>query len=191
MSLFSTNYTDHEIKTGIQAGGSQRRQFENKLYYKYNYLIKEAIFKHKIEEEEASMAYSDAILTAIEHINIGRFEGRSELKTYIYQIFSNKCVDLMRRRATKDKYISSLDAVLYPLADTERNAISQLIQNQDYALLKEKLSKLGDRCQELLNRWAAGFSDKESAEEFGYNSSSVVQTTRLRCLDKLRLQYAF
>jgi RNA polymerase sigma factor (sigma-70 family) len=190
MSLFSTKSSDHEIIDGIQAGGSQRRQFENKLYYKYNYLIKDALFKHKIEEEEASMAYSDAILTAIEHINNGRFEGRSELKTYIYQIFSNKCVDLMRRRATKDKYISSMDAVLYPLPDTERNAISQLIQNQDYTLLKEKLSKLGDRCQELLNRWAAGFSDKESAEEFGYNTSAVVQTTRLRCLDKLRLQYA-
>lgn len=190
MSLFSTKQTDHEIITGIQAGGNQRRPFENKLYYKYNYLIKDALFKHKIEEEEASMAYSDAILTAIENIASGRFEGRSELKTYIYQIFSNKCVDLMRRRATKDKYIGSLDTVLYPLPDTERNAISQLIQNQDYALLKEKLSKLGDRCQELLNRWAAGFSDKESAEEFGYNSAGVVQTTRLRCMDKLRLQYA-
>lgn len=189
MPLLATKSADHQVIAGIKAATNQRRQFENKLFYKYNYLVKDALFKHKIEEEEASMAYSDAILTVIEHITNGRFEGRSELKTYIFQIFSNKCVDLLRRRATKDKYISSLDSVLYPLPDIERNAINQLIKNQDYMQLKEKLSKLGDRCQELLNRWAEGYTDKESAIEFDYNTAAVVQTTRLRCLEKLKVLY--
>lgn len=189
MSIFTTKFSDADLITGLIAGGSLKRNFENKLYNKYNYFIKEATFKHKIESEEASMAYSDAILTSLEHINNGRFEGRSELKTYIYQIFFNKCVDFLRRRATKEKYITSIDNVLEPLPDNQRSAILQLIQNQDYEQLKARMSLLGDRCQHLLRRWSEGFTDKESADEYGYNSANVSQTTRLRCLEKLRELY--
>lgn len=189
MGLFTFKSNDADIINGIRNSGSERRLSENKLYNKYHYFIKEASFKHKLEEEEASMAYSDAILTGIEHINSGRFEGRSELKTYIYQIFSNKCVDLLRRRATKEKHISSLDSVLLPLPDPQRNIVAELVLQQDYQQLWHKLSTLGSRCQELLRLWAEGYTDKEMAIEYAYNSAGVVQTTRLRCLEKLRGMY--
>lgn len=189
MSIFATKYSDADLITGIKTSGNDKRKFENKLYHKYTYLIKEATFKHKIDHEDASTAYSDAILTSLEHINSGRFEGRSELKTYIFQIFSNKCVDLLRRRATKEKYIGSLDNVLEPIPDSQRSAVAQLIQNQDHEQLKARMSLLGERCQQLLRRWAEGYTDKESATEYGYNSASVAQTTRLRCLEKLRELY--
>ena len=151
--------------------------------------MKDAQFKHKIEAEEASMAYSDAILASIEHVASGRFEGRSELKTYIYQIFSNKCVDLLRRRATKEKYITSLDTVLQPLPDKQQSAIMQLIKSQDVEYLVQQLAKLGERCQALLKSWATGYTDAEQALEYGYNTAGVVQTTRLRCMEKLRDLY--
>ena len=54
-----------------------------------------------IRDSDCSMEYSDAVLTVIEHLTSGRFEGRSELETYLYQIFTNKCVDLIRRNTTK------------------------------------------------------------------------------------------
>ncbi|MCU0327239.1 MAG: RNA polymerase subunit sigma-24, partial [Spirosomaceae bacterium] len=104
MTFFNRKSADNELIKGIRAGGTQRRYFENLLYDKYSYLIRDATRKHKIEEEDASMAYSDAILTGIENIASGRFEGRSELKTYIFQIFYNKCVDVIRRNTTKDTY---------------------------------------------------------------------------------------
>lgn len=189
MTFFARKSTDQELIDGIRSGGTQRRIFENKLYYKYNYLIHDAARKHKIAEEEASIAYSDAILTSIENIVTGRFEGRSELKTYIYQIFFNKCVDVIRRNATKGAYHFSLDAVLEPIPDSQRTVIQELIRNQDHEKLRKLLKTLGERCQHLLNRWAEGYSDQESAKEFGYNSANVAQTTRLRCLEKLRELY--
>lgn len=189
MTLFNTKTADNELVKGIRAGGTQRRYFENLLYNKYSYLIKDATRKHKIEEEEASMAYSDAILTGIEHIVSGRFEGRSELKTYIYQIFYNKCVDVIRRKTTKDTYRLSLDDILEPIPDPQRTVVQELIRKQDHEKLRKLLGTLGDRCQELLRRWAEGFTDQESAVEFGYSSANVAQTTRLRCLEKLRELY--
>lgn len=189
MPIFSKKISDSDIINGIFNGGNERRNAEYKLYNKYNYFIGGATFKHKIDAENASMAYSDAVLTVIEHIVSNRFEGRAELKTYIFQIFNNKCVDALRRLATKEKYMAPIDDILYQLPDAQKNIVADLIQNQDFEQLKQKLSKMGERCQDLLNRWAIGYSDKELALEYGYNTSSVVQTTRLRCLDKLREMY--
>ncbi len=189
MIFFARKIADPELINGIRAGGTKRRFFENSLYDKYHYLIKDAARKHKISADDASMAYSDTILTSIENIATERFEGRSELKTYIYQIFSNKCVDVIRRNATKEAYHFSLDDILEPLPDPQRSIIQELIRNQDHQKLREQLATLGEKCQALLKRWAAGYSDRESAEEFGYNSPSVAQTTRLRCLEKLRGLY--
>jgi RNA polymerase sigma factor (sigma-70 family) len=189
MSLFQNKPTDQELINGIRLGGLKRQRFENNLYEKYRYLIRDATRKHKIAEEEASIAYSDTILTSIENISTGRFEGRSELKTYIYQIFSNKCVDAMRRNTTKGLHRLSLDEVLEPIPDPQRSIIQELIRKQNHEKLRRLLATLGDRCQALLNRWADGYSDQESANTFAYNSAGVVQTTRLRCLEKLRELY--
>ena len=189
MTFFARKIADQELINGIRAGGMQRRFFENSLYDKYHYLIQDAARKHKISVEDSSMAYSDAILKSIENIATGRFEGRSELKTYIYQIFFNKCVDVIRRNATKQMYNISLDDILEPIPDPHRSVIQEIIRNQDHQKLRNQLGMLGEKCQSILKRWAEGYSDQESAEEFGYNSANVAQTTRLRCLEKLRGLY--
>lgn len=189
MSIFSQIQTDNDIIEGITNGGTVRRQFENKLYNKYSFLIREASFKHKLDDEQASIAYSDCILSVIEHIAIGRFEGRSELKTYIFQIFSNKCVDAMRRNATKHMNAVSIDEILDPIPDTQRTVLTDLIRNQDHERLKKFIETLGERCQILLRKWAEGFTDNELAIEYSYNSAAVAQITRLRCIDKLKELY--
>ena len=189
MNFFQRKLSEQEIVDGIRLGGQKRQRFENNLYENFNYLIKDATYKHKIGPEEASMAYSDAVLTVIEHIANGRFEGRSSLKTYLHQIFFNKCVDAIRKNSTNSLYRYSLEDVLEPLPDPQRSVVQALIQQQDHEKLKRLLNSLGERCQELLNRWGEGFSDKESAAEFGYNTAQVAQTTRLRCLEKLKEMY--
>ena len=189
MNFFQRKLSEQEIVDGIRLGGQKRQRFENNLYENFNYLIKDATNKHKIGPEEASMAYSDAVLTVIEHIANGRFEGRSSLKTYLHQIFFNKCVDAIRKNSTNSLYRYSLEDVLEPLPDPQRSVVQALIQQQDHEKLKRLLNSLGERCQELLNRWGEGFSDKESAVEFGYNTAQVAQTTRLRCLEKLKGMY--
>jgi RNA polymerase sigma factor (sigma-70 family) len=189
MSNISQLHADIDIINGIIAGGTIRRQFENKLYNKYSYMIREASFKHKLNEEQASIAYSDSILSVIEHIANGRFEGRSELKTYIFQIFSNKCVDAMRRNATKHMNAISIDEVLDPIPDSQRTVLSDLIRNQDHERLTKYIDTLVDRCQVLLRKWSEGYTDNELAIEYNYSTAAVAQTTRLRCIEKLKEMY--
>src|SRR5215218_2134214 len=100
--IFTANSAPPEIEiiTALQTGGSQRRVAEKKLYEHFFYLVKHGSSKYSIDEEEAASAYSDSIISVIENIVTNKFEGRSSLKSYVYQIFFNKCVDLVRKATT-------------------------------------------------------------------------------------------
>lgn len=192
MNLFTKIPQDSSIIEGIRTGGHQRRTFENHLYSKYAYLIRDGQRKHRLSEDDCSMAYSDTVLTVIEHLASGRFKGHSELKTYIHQIFSNKCVDLIRRNTTKKAQVhqpEQLTDALNLLPDEARSVIQEIMQEQDMDLLRHRLGEIGDKCHRILWAWGEGYKDEEIAVQLDYQSAAVAKTSRRRCLDKLRELY--
>lgn len=193
MFIFNKGLKDDAILTGIRAGGTQRRLYENKLYEKYRYLVREARFKHKISEDDAESAYSDAVLTVIEHIGSGRFEGRSEVKTYLTQIFTNKCVDIIRKNTTNKADVHQnavgLEDALTWLPDETQSAVRKLIIENEIEVLRQRLRTIGDKCRAMILAWGEGFSDEEIAQTMGYNTAAVAKTSRLRCLEKLKQKY--
>ncbi len=192
MKLFATGPSDLEIVEGIAFSSPRKRFFEDKLYSRYDYLIKEGIFKHRLSEDESSIAYSDSVLSVIENIESGTFEGRSSLKTYMHRIFSNKCVDQIRKNTTNRAQVNlgdSVDEHLYRLQDDTRSVIEELMEQHDIGLLWKCLSELGEKCQQMIRSWSEGITDRQIALELGYQSAEVVKTSRLRCLEKLRSNF--
>lgn len=192
MAFFQKILSDNDLIEGILSKDGRRHSFENRLYEKYTYLIREGVWKHKLSSDECSMVYSDTILTIIDHLQNKRFEGRSGLKTYLYQIFNNKCVDLLRKNATNRQQVhrgNTLDDYINILPDDSRSVVQQLIDQYDTSILHERLHALGAKCQQMLKAWSEGFMDQEIAVDMGYQSSAVVKTSRLRCLEKLREMY--
>lgn len=101
MNIFSrVTLSDEAILKGIIGDGILQKTTENKLYEHYFYLIKDATFEHKLSEDEAASLYTDTILAFIKNVKSNHFEGKSALKTYLYQIYSNKCVDFIRKTTT-------------------------------------------------------------------------------------------
>lgn len=189
MSFFINPPDDVELIDGIASHSSRKRVFEDRLYYKYDYLIKEGVFKHRLTDDEASIVYSDSILTVIENIEKGVFEGRSSIKTYLHRIFSNKCVDQIRKNTTNKEKVntgSSVEEYLNLLADSTKSVIEVLMEQHDHNRLWQSLEQLGEKCQQIIRSWSEGRLDREIALEVGYQSAEVVKTSRLRCLDKLR-----
>lgn len=192
MGLFSRQPTDAELMAGIRAGGGQRRLSENKLYEKYSYFINDGVRKHRLTDDDCASAYSDTILRVFEDISSSRFEGRSELKTYLYQIFNNKCVDAIRKKTTNRSSVHdafSLDDSLIQLPDVARSVVQDLIAQSDVENLHRQLNEIGDKCRTMVLMWGEGYSDDEIALTMAYNSAAVAKTSRLRCLDKLRERY--
>ncbi len=172
--------------------GREGRKFEEQLFSRYEYFIREGILKYSITEDQAFDAYSDTILAAINKIRENAFEGRAILKTWLFQIFQNRCVDLIRKSTTNKSSIHrtlSMTDLMLEVTDSARSIVQQLMDKADRDLIREKLNHIGDSCREILLQWAEGISDKEIAADLDYKTADVVKTSRLRCLEKLRKLY--
>lgn len=195
MNFFSRGIlSDEAILSGIVSDGILQRNTENKLYEQYFYFIKDATFKHKILDDEAASLYTDSILAFIENVRSNRFQGNSAIKTYLYQIFSNKCVDFIRKAATNKMSVhetQSIDDSVLIMADDAKNILQKLISDNEVTILKVKVALLGEKCQQMVLAWSEGFTDIQIAQQLGYQTANVAKTSRLRCLDKLRELYKF
>ncbi|MEA5260100.1 RNA polymerase sigma factor [Arcicella aquatica] len=193
MNIFARGTVpDDKILSGILGDSVLKRATENKLYEQFAYLIKDATFKHQLTEDDAASLYADAILVIIEHIQKKRFEGKSSLKTYLFQIFSNKCVDFIRKASTNKMSVyktASIDDLLIGVPDETRSILQEMISENEVNVLKTKIKQIGEKCQEMMMSWSEGLSDEKIAAEMGYQSAGVVKTSRLRCLEKLRALY--
>lgn len=185
--------SDHKIIEGLTQGGSARRIAEDALFNRFSYYIKEGTKKYSLNEEESFDAYCDAVIATISAIVFGKFEERASIKTFVYRIYNNKCVDLIRKKTTNKESIHRVSAdpeILMQLSDNSKTIIQQLVEKVDAEELKRKIERLGENCRRLLTMFADGYSDKQIAAEMLYNSADVVKTSRLRCLQKLKHAYA-
>ena len=194
MNLFKPllSADERDIIDSIRQNGTERKKGEERLFNRYAYFVKEAVYKYSLPEEDAFDLYSDTIISAIEKIANGSFEGRSSLKTWIYSIFHNKYVDLLRKRSTNKDSIHhtlSMSDLLLQISDQAKTIIQKLVDKTDHEVLRQKLAQVGENCRQMLMLWADGYSDKEIAVAMEYKTSDVVKTSRLRCLEKLKQLY--
>lgn len=183
---------DEELLNGLRAQGSVKSKAEDRLFERYMYFIEEGSRKHNLSEDEAFDAYSDSVLAVLEDITSSVFKEASSLKTYLFRIFQNKCVDVVRKKTTKKNEANQglpLLEKFFQLADGAKPVLQKLIDRSEIQLLKQKLASLGESCRQLLQLSAEGFGDKEIAVVMEFKSADVVKTSRLRCLKKLRALY--
>ena len=183
---------DRDIIHNLLQDGIERKRAEGQLFSQYAYFIEQAMHKYAFREDEAFNIYADTVIAAITMINNRSFEGRSSLKTWLYQIFHNKCVDLLRKKTTNKSSVHralSIPDMLLQMADTAKSVIQEMMEKTDRELILQNLKKIGENCRRLLLNWAEGFSDKEIATMMEYKTADVVKTSRLRCLEKLRQLY--
>ena len=191
-SLLISMPGDETLIYDLQQNNLSKRKAEIDLFNKYSYFIREGMNKYSLIEEDAFDAYSDTILQAIDNITKNVFEHKSSIKTYLYRIFSNKCVDLLRKKTTNKNSIhvtASITDMLLMISDGAKTVIEILVDKTDKAILKIKLEQLGENCKQILLLFADGITDKEIAITMKYKSADVVKISRLRCLDKLRQLY--
>ena len=159
------------------------------LFKKYSYFINVGVNKYSLSEDSLSDAYSDAILAAIESIINHSFHEKSSLKTFLFQIFQNKCIDSLRRKTTRRSSVhktAAIDNTRMDIADPSQSILDKLIERAEIDTLNQQLKKLCDKRQRLLLLSAEGYTDKEIAVEMNFKTRYVVKTSRLRCIHSLR-----
>jgi RNA polymerase sigma-70 factor (ECF subfamily) len=190
---FLPHSSDQQIMQSLSEGGNAKQRAEGELFQQYSYFIHEGMKKYSLQEEEAFDAYSDTLLVAIESITNGSFEKRSSIKTFIYRVFNNKCVDAIRKKTTNKSSVNrtiDLPDTLMQLSDTAKSIVQQLVDKVDLEDMRRRVAGIGETCKTLLTMFAEGYSDKEIAAAMNYKTPEVVKTSRLRCMQKLRETYS-
>lgn len=180
---------DTQIINGLLINNEQRGRFEKALYLQYKYFIEEGSRKYNLSNDDSFSAYSDAVLAVIQNIHNNAFNKNSTLKTYLFQVFSNKCIDLIRKSTTNKQKVhqsAGEPELLGHLPDTAKNAIEKLLDQQKILAIKQYLDLLSEKCREILLLFEDGYNDHEIAAILTYNNAAVAKTTRLRCLEKIK-----
>ena len=126
---------EREIINGLLETGTSRRKSEEQLFNRFAYFINEGMHKQGLLQEQAFDVYADTVLSAIEKIRNGSFEGRSSLKTWMYQIFHNKTVDLLRKTSTNKYSVNrtlSITDMLTQLSDPSKSVVQHMAEQTDW-----------------------------------------------------------
>lgn len=179
---------DADVLNGIMGDHKQRAHFEKQLYLQCEYFIKDGCRKFGLTYDDSFSAYTDALLSVIQNIINNKFNSKCSIKTYLFKVFSNKCIDTLRRRNTcreKMYHSAAKPELLDYLPDTARDVVEQMTNKQMIGQIKHHLDTIGERNKELLLLYEDGYTDEQIAKRLRYKSWAVVKTTRLRCLKKI------
>ena len=179
----SETSSDAEIIAGLRQGGVEQTRTEAMLYRRHADFVYKRPRKYRLSDEEARDAYTEAFLAVVSHVRSGRFRGESSIKTYLSRIFRNKCVDQHRKNTTgRVNWVEEFP----DLADESKNFLQELFGKEEVRYLRQALSKLGERCKELLLLSGTGYSPQEIAEKMGFASPRSASSQRYKCLERLK-----
>jgi RNA polymerase sigma-70 factor (ECF subfamily) len=172
--------TDQKFIEGILSGGNVMHKTAEWFYHENFNLVYKMIGSHRLVKEEALDAYSDAVTAFIENIREKKFRGDSKCRTYFIRIFNNKCIDIIRKKATNrlDKNTISLDdlgtELMYRTVDED-----QSIGYTDF------FAQLSEICRELLMDWCDGYAMEEIAVRNGLKNAHTARSKRYNCFRQL------
>jgi len=180
-----TNITDNQILKAFQSGGKLEESVLSHLMNAYKGLFYKGKNRYGLDESMAQDAYTDAFLALRQQLKANRFRKESQISTYFYQIFCNKCADQKKKSQTKHNNTTLAMALDIPAA--AQNAFHELVRQEDFELLKRLIRKLKPKCKQLL--WESeylGFSASEMAKRLGLKDAKSVKSQKYRCMERLR-----
>lgn len=177
-------YSNEEVIRGIKAGGHSQEKWLQKIYEAHFSLVYKALAKHKVNEEQAIDAYSDAIIEFRKKIINDSFRGDSNYFSYLYSIFFNKIFNALAKNKTKKvDWVFEMPTYLID----ENKDIAQLLEtNEAYETLLYFMDQLGDPCHTvLLDSAYWGYSMDEVAKRHNFKDAATARSKKFHCIKKL------
>ena len=107
-----------------------------------------------------------------------RFQGRSSLRTYVWRVASNRCIDLVRKQ-DRWKVEELSETVDLPAADP--TPLQQVLRSEETALRLEVLNGMPEACRRLWRMIGAGRSYLEMSQVVGVTQGALrVRISRCR-----------
>lgn len=169
-----------EILRALLAGGRKCDSMLDSIYNHWKPPIVRQVMSRGGDLHEAQDVFQLGICEFLTNIRLGKFQGRSSLRTYLTRICSfiwySEYRKKQRRRDTADQFEQeeTLDDPLLFLWDDELGQV-----------LDTALGELSENCQSVLRLWAQGFSYKEILPSISAETEGTARKQKHDCQQKL------
>ncbi len=172
---------DNEIIQEIIQGGSHMEKCLEAFYKENIRFIGVMEKKYSLNREAVIDAYTDALIDFKEQVKNRKFQHKSKCSTYLYSIFNNKCIDILRKKTTH----TIINDFPENIKDHSPDIVQMLTMTVEKKYLDNLMAMLGSRCREILMDWNDGYSMDEIAERNALLNANVARSKRYTCLQQL------
>lgn len=143
-------YTDNEIIGKIRSGSSQHFAKLVDRYKDASFTLAVRMLKNREEAEEAAQ---DAFVRA--YNALGKFEGTSSFKTWLYRIVYNVCLTRLAKRNEDVDIVDYDDEQEYDAVETSSTYSTdrEFESNEMIALVKQSIDELPAKYASILTLW--------------------------------------
>lgn len=177
--------TDQEIIYAIREGGHDAESAVKNLMNMHQGMIYDMKSKIHLDLESSKDAFADALSMVVWNIKTNTFKGDSKISSYLYRIYYNKSVDLLRHLSTnKNRATQNIEDL--DLA-SELSLNDNLDLKLDIEIVKDAIQSLGNVCKSIIMDWGYwGYSMAEIAIRNNIENGTKAKKMKYNCLKKLK-----
>jgi len=172
-------YSDEQILQALKSG-----QDRDVLKYIYNVHFPKVnrYIKHNSGDQDAAFdIFQDSIMVFYRYVKEDKFDPKFDIGAFVFTVSKNLWINRLRKKSREVIQHEYVD-----LSDTGVSILDHIITREREEAVSEVLTKLGERCEELL-RYSIFYRMKNSeiCEKMGFSTENAVKTRKYKCMQKL------
>ena len=188
-------YSEEDLLSMIRQRNADTEKALDCLYERNFDMARHALQEHRLDEADVLEVYADTLLAVRDNIWAGRYEQRGSLRAFFGMTFRNKCIDKIRRNATKQKRDDETrkeqpnepEPTPYHILELQEEANEEARQTaQRNFCLGLALHQLSERERDIMTDYFINdLKPAAIADKYGFKTSRVVSTTVYNLKTKL------
>ena len=142
--------------------------------------MRKFVLQNSGKVEDAEDIFQKALLQITVRYQKEKFTINTTFEAYLYTV----CKNLWRRAINKSKNRVTNNGTI-ELVNEEKDQALALVEQKRQELFIEKLQLISENCKKILTLFFAKTPYSEIAEDYGYNSETVVRQRVFKCKKQL------
>ena len=172
-------YSDDEILQALKSG--QDRDVLKYIYNTHFPKVSRYIKQNSGDQDAAFDIFQDSIMVFYRYVKEDKFDPQYDIGAFIFAVSKNLWLNRLRKENREIVLPEYVD-----FSDTGGNIMDHIITREREEAVSELLTRLGERCEELL-RYSIFYRMKntEICEKMGFSTENAVKTRKYKCMQKL------
>jgi len=172
-------YSDVEILQALKSG--QDRDVLKYIYNTHFPKVNRYIKQNSGDQDAAFDIFQDSIMVFYRYVKEDKFDPQYDIGAFIFAVSKNLWLNRLRKESREIVLPEYVD-----FSDTGGNIMDHIFTREREEAVSEVLTRLGERCEELL-RYSIFYRMKntEICEKMGFSTENAVKTRKYKCMQKL------